>query len=72
MLELIANNQTLDIRKVSFNLTLKSPLSGGTSGSYIFSFTIPYSDKNAAAFGFPFRLTRLNTSRSEAPGNYFK
>lgn len=68
MLQLTANGNTLDIRNASFNLTLKSPLAGENAGSYVFSLTIPYTPTNARAFGFPFRLTRMQvlTATAEA------
>lgn len=62
MLKLIANNSVLDISDVSFNLTMRSPVAGSTAGSYVYSFSIPYSNKNASIFGFPFRINRFNTS----------
>ncbi len=67
MLRLTANDTTLDLSNVSFNLTLRSPVSGN-SGSYVYSVTLPYTDNNAAAFGFPYRLQRRNKSRATASG----
>jgi hypothetical protein len=68
MLELVANGVILDISNVSFNLTLRSPIVGGTAGSYVYAFSIPNTPTNAAAFGFPFRINRLDISYSEKPG----
>lgn len=68
MLQLTAEGQTLDIRNASFNLTLKSPLAGGTAGSFVFSVTIPYSINNARIFGFPFRLERLQKVNAAKEG----
>jgi len=68
MLKLTVNNNTLNISEATnFNLTLKSPLNGDSSGSYVFSVTVSYED-NAILFGFPLRLSRLNVETISAPG----
>jgi|GEM_PF-5960667 len=67
MLQLLADNRPLVLENASFNLTLRSPLSGESGGSYVFSLTIPY-EPNARAFGFPFRLNRLQVQTASVPG----
>ena len=68
MLKLTVNNNNLNISEsTNFNLTLKSPLNGDSSGSYVFSVTVSYED-NAILFGFPSRLTRMEILNTSVPG----
>ncbi len=67
ILKLTANGYALDIRSSSFNLTLNSPVAS-SSGSYIYSFTIPNTVKNAKAFNYPHRLTHLQSIQNKVPG----
>ena len=67
ILKLTANGYALDIRSSSFNLTLNSPVAS-SSGSYVYSFTIPNTVKNAKAFNYPHRLTHLQASQNKVPG----
>ena len=66
-LKLTTEGITLDTSGVSFNLTLRSPI-GDESGSFVYSFSIPYTLKNAKAFGFPYRLTKFETVQSRKQG----
>ena len=68
MLELIANGNILDVEDVSFNITLRSPLDD-EPGGFIFTFTIPYTNQNAKAFGFPFQITGINSVTSHREGS---
>jgi len=67
MLELRVDTQALEIKDVSFNLTIKTPLSS-EKGSFIFQVTIPYTNVNALAFNFPFRLNRMEVVTAEKSG----
>lgn len=69
MLLLKVGEQTLDIANASFNLTLKSPVDDNNAGSYVFSVSIPYSQHNAAIFGFPYRLTRMDVLSKSLTGS---
>lgn len=66
-LKLTTEGITLDTSGVSFNLTLRSPI-GDESGSFVYSFSIPYTLKNAKAYGFPYRLTKFETVQSRKQG----
>lgn len=68
MLELIANNQSLELGNVSFNITLRSSVIDN-SGSYIYNFSIPYTPFNARTFGFPFRLSRFKIQTASVTGH---
>ena len=67
ILELTANGISLDIKGISFNLTLRSPVAD-QSGSYVYSFTIPNTVQNAKAFKFPHRLTRMDAIQTKVSG----
>lgn len=67
MIELNAGGTILDIEDVSFNITLNSPINSDT-GSFVYSYTIPYTVTNAHAFGFPFQLTGINLVESKKDG----
>ena len=67
MLKLTANNKTLDITGISFQITRRAPFADN-SGSFVYNFTIPYTENNARIFGFPLRLQRLQKLSAEIPG----
>lgn len=67
-IELVAGKSVLDIGDVSFNITFRSP-TGKQSGSYIYQFTIPYTAKNAKAFGWIYRTTRFDQLNSKIEGS---
>jgi len=67
ILELTASGYSLDIKGISFNLTLRSPVAENT-GSYVYSFTIPNTINNAKVFKFPHRLTRMEAIQTKVPG----
>ncbi len=68
MVELIANDTVLEIVNVAFTLTMQSGFEGN-NGSYVYSFTIPYTAVNAKAFNFPYRLARYASVQTTVEGS---
>ncbi len=68
MFQIKANNITLDINITTINITRRSPVYGGSAGSYVYSLSVPHSPHNAAALKNPFRLQRKNKQRVTYPG----
>jgi len=67
MLQLLADNTPLVLDQANLNLTLLSPLAGESSGSYVFSVSVPY-EPNARAFEFPVKLNRMQVQTATASG----
>lgn len=65
MLEIRVNNQALDLRGVSIQLTLRNPIFyRGDDGSFSYSFSLPATARNKDILGFTHRLTSFTQPES--------